>query len=175
MHNLRISTSRTSVHNPKSNGQCEKFNNVIWTGVRLALKTQGLPLTKWEEVLPQVLHSVRSLLCTATNSTPHERFFNFPRRSTLGISTPSWLNSPGPVYVRNHVRSSKHEPIVAKAELIHANPQYARVRFRNGHESTISLRDLAPFPPEESLDLSLSEESPNPKGDYADLRQQRFF
>ena len=31
-----------------------------------------------------------------------------------------------------------------EAELIQANPQYAFVRLKGGHETTVSLRDLAP-------------------------------
>ena len=34
-----------------------------------------------------------------------------------------------------------------EAELIEANPQYAHVRLSNGRESTVSLRDLAPYTP----------------------------
>ena len=40
MDNLRIPTSKTSVYNPASNGQCEKYNDIIWSGVKLALKDQ---------------------------------------------------------------------------------------------------------------------------------------
>ena len=127
MHNLRIPISITSVYNLACNGQCEKYNDIIWSGIKLALKDQNLPISKWEVVLPRVLHSVRSLLCTATNSTPHERFFNFQRRSILGISTPSWLCSPGTVLIRRHVRHNKYEPLVEEADLIHATPQYARI------------------------------------------------
>eukprot|EP00096_Caligus_rogercresseyi_P012477 TRINITY_DN5230_c0_g1_i8.p2 TRINITY_DN5230_c0_g1~~TRINITY_DN5230_c0_g1_i8.p2 ORF type:complete len:109 (+),score=7.52 TRINITY_DN5230_c0_g1_i8:2063-2389(+) len=43
------------------------------------------------------MNSIRSLLCTSTNSTPHERFFQFQRRSSHGNSLPSWLMNPGPV------------------------------------------------------------------------------
>ena len=150
MHSLRIPTSKTSAYNPASNGQCEKYNGIIWSGVKLALKDQNLPISRWEVVLPQVLHSIRSLLCTATNTTPHERFLNFQRRSILGISAPSWLCSPGAVLVRKHVRQNKYEPLVERAELVHATPHYAFVRFEDGHESTVSLRDVAPVPEDNS-------------------------
>ena len=33
-----------------------------------------------------------------------------------------------------------------EADLIHANPHYAHVRFKNGHEATVSLKDVAPVP-----------------------------
>ena len=37
-----------------------------------------------EAVLPNALYSIRSLLCTSTNETPHEQIFNFSRESTMG-------------------------------------------------------------------------------------------
>ena len=95
-------------------------------------------------MLPDTLHSICSLLCTATNTTPHERLFNFSRRSCLGLSTPAWLSLPGNVLLKRHVRTSKHEPLVDEVELIHATPNYARVRLPNGHEKTVILRDIAP-------------------------------
>ena len=100
-------------------------------------------------MLPDALHSIRSLLCTTTNTTPHERLFNFNRKSTSGNSFPSWLSSPGPVYVKKHVRQSKYDPQVEEAELIEANPEYAYVRLKSGTETTVSIRDLAPCPREE--------------------------
>ena len=146
MHSLRIATSYTSVYNLTGNGQCKKYNDVIWSGVKLALKDKSLPISKWKVVLPQVLHSVRSPLCTSTNVTPHKRFFNFQRRSVLGISVPSWLSSPGTVYVRKHTRQSKYESLVEKSDLIHATPQHARIRFSGGREATVPLNDVAPIP-----------------------------
>ena len=140
-----IAYSRTSVYNPRGNGQCEKYNDIIWSGVKLALKSRNWPLSKWDVVLIDVLHSIRSLLCTATNTTPHERFLTFNRRSTLGTSVPSWLSSPGPVLLKRHVRTSKYDPLVDEVELIQAFPTHARVRLQNGREVTVSLRDVAPF------------------------------
>ena len=104
---------------------------------------------------------MRSLLCIATNSTPRERFFNFQRRSILGIPTPSWLCSPRTILVRRHVRHNKYEPLVEEADLIHATPQYAHIRFKNGRESTVSLRDVAPVPDSGSSNQSLHETIPS--------------
>ena len=75
MHNLQILTSKTLVCNPASNGECEKYNNIICSDVKLAIKNQNLLILKREVVLLQILHYVRSLLCTATDSTPHKTFF----------------------------------------------------------------------------------------------------
>ena len=150
LNSRSIATSRTSRYNPRGNGQVERYNGIIWRTIMLALKTKNLPTTQWETVLPEAMHSIRSLLCTATNCTPHERLFSYQRRATSGNAVPSWLLSPGPVYVKRHVRQSKYDPIVEEAELLEANPEYAFVQFKNGNQSTVSLRDLAPCnkPPE---------------------------
>ena len=70
-----VATSRTTPYNPTGNGQVERYNGIIWKNIMLALKSKSLPVQHWQTVLPDVLHSTRSLLCTATNETPHERFF----------------------------------------------------------------------------------------------------
>ena len=98
----------------------------------------------WERVLPDILHSIRSLLCTATNCTPHERFFNYQRRSSCGESIPSWLAEPGPVLMKRNVRRSKYEPLTDEVELLEANPQCAHVRLPDGRETTVSVKQLAP-------------------------------
>ena len=139
-----IASSNTTPYNPQGNGQCERYNGVIWNGVLLALESRNLPLQRWEDVLVDVLHSTRSLLCTSTNCTPHERMFRHPRRSTLGTALPGWLCNPGPVLLKNHRRASKYDPLVTEVELVHANPNYALVKFPDGKASNVSLRDLAP-------------------------------
>lgn len=139
-----ISTSRTTPYNPQGNGQVEKSNGTIWRAVTMDLKTRGWPQSLWQEVLPNVMHSIRTLLCTATNVTPHERLLGFPRRSGTGTSIPTWLTAPGPVLLRRYVRRSKQDPLVDEVDLIEANTQYAHVRHANGREDTVSIRDLAP-------------------------------
>ena len=103
-----------------------------------------LPIICWQDVLPDALHSIRTLLCTALNETLHERMFNFQRRSTTGSSIPSWLATPGPVLLKRYVRKSKFDPLVDEVELIEANPNYAHIRFSDGREDTVALKHLAP-------------------------------
>jgi len=142
-----IATSKTTPYHPIGNGQVERYNGIIWNSVRLALRSRGLPSQQWEAVLPDALHSIRSLLSTAINTTPHERFFKFQRCSSYGASLPSWLTTPGPVLLRRYVRTSKNDPLVDEVELTDVNPTYAHIRYPDGRESTVSLRDLAPCPP----------------------------
>ena len=117
-----VATSRTSAYNPRGNGQVERYNGIIWSTVSLALETRGLALCHWEKVLPDALHSIRSLLCTATNCTPHERLFGYQRRSASGHSVPSWLSNADHAFLRKHVRQSKFDPLVEEVEVIHVNP-----------------------------------------------------
>ena len=146
LHTKGIATSRTTSYNPAGNGQVEKLNGTIWQAITLALKTHKLPTNCWQEVLPDALHSIRTLLCTSTNETPHERLFNFQRRSTTGSSIPSWLATPGPVLLKRYVRSSKFDPLVDEVQLIEANSQYAHIRYPDGREDTVALKHLAPRP-----------------------------
>ena len=139
-----ISCSRTTSYNPQGNGQVERFNGIIWKAITMALKSRELPTKYWQQVLPDALHSVRSLLCTATNATPHERLFNYARRSSTGASVPSWLCHPGPVLLKRHLRTSKTDSLVEEVELLQANPHYAHVRTQRGEETTVATRHLAP-------------------------------
>ena len=158
LHDKGIATSRTTPYNPQGNGLVERYNGTIWKAVTLALKSHNLSNKHWEVVLPDALHSIRTLISTATNCTPHERVFNFQRRTSTGVSLPTWLSSPGPVLLRRFVRKSKYDPLVDEVELFEANPQYANIRHPDGRESTVSLRDLAPCGNNE--DISSSTEEP---------------
>jgi len=136
-------SSRTTRYNPQGNGQAERYNGTVWKTITMALKSHELPTRCWQVILPDVLHSVHSLLSTATNVMPHERMFNFTRRSTSGHSASSWLCEPGTVLLKRQVRRSKTEPLVDEVELLQANPQYAHVCCLDGRETTVSTRHLA--------------------------------
>ena len=146
-----IASSTSSVYHTSGNGQAEKTVGTVWKAIQLALKSLDLPSSHWEVVLEDVLHSIRSLLCTATNTTPHERLFNFSRRSCSGESLPSWLTQGRKAYLRRFVRTSKHDALVDEVELVMVNPSYTRVRFSGGREVTVNVRDLAPRPQESNM------------------------
>ena len=140
-----VATSRTTPYNPQANGQVERLNGTLWKAITLKLTDKRLPVERWEEVLLDALHSIRSLLCTATNATPHERLFNYERKSTNGTSLPSWLLDADNVLLKRNARSSKYDPMVEEVELLECNPHYAYVRLPSGREETVSIRQLAPI------------------------------
>ncbi|KAJ0172744.1 hypothetical protein K1T71_011883 [Dendrolimus kikuchii] len=144
LFNRGIATSRTTSYNPQGNGQVERLNSTLWRTVQLALKTRGLSTENWEMVLPHVLHSIRSLLCTATNCTPHERMFKHQRRSTNGNTIPSWLLNSDQALIKKFNRANKYQALVEEVELLHVNPDYSYVRMPDGRETTVSNRHLAP-------------------------------
>ena len=119
---------------------------LVWKTIELALADKKLEKNQWEVVLPEALHSLRTLLCTATNKTPHERFLSFPRRSATGHSLPSWLTDNQKVLMKRHARRSKFEPYCDEVDLVSVNPTHAQVKLPCGREMTVSLRDLAPLP-----------------------------
>ena len=141
-----IASSKSSPYHPTGNSQAERYIGIVWKSIRLSLKSNNLPLSCWKTVLPNALHSIRSLLNTTTNTTPHELFFNFNRRSRSGRSLPAWLSSPGPVMLRKFLRNHKNDDLVEEVPLLDANPQYANIRYRDGRESSVSLSDLSPCP-----------------------------
>ena len=91
------------------------------------------------------MHSIRSLLCTATNETPHERVFSFPRRSTSGSSLPGWLTDNSKALMKRHSNRSKYDSLVEEVELLDVNPNTTHVRTEEGVELTVSNKHLAPI------------------------------
>lgn len=74
-----IATRRTT----PNNGEVEWMNEIVWEAITLGLKLKGHAVSQCELVPLDALHSVRSLMCTATNATPQERFFSYSRN--LGL------------------------------------------------------------------------------------------
>ena len=149
--NNGIAKTRTTPYRPQGNGQCERINGSVMKTVYLALRTLGLEKSRWETVLPTALASMRSLLCTATNSTPHDRLMRFPRSSITGTDLPDFLlNTGNTVLLQRHVRS-KGDPLVEPVTLVETiTPHFARVEHSNGKIDTVSTRHLAPSTPQAS-------------------------
>jgi len=119
----------------------------------MACESKNLHIKHFQEVHPNVLHSIRTLLCTATNKTPHKNLSSFARQSTSGSSIPTWLATSWPVILKCHVRTSKMEPLVDEVEFLRENPNYAHICYPDGQTTTVSTKDLAPCG--EPLDSSL--------------------
>lgn len=83
---------RTTGYNPAGSGQAERCNG---------LRSKNLPSKNSQDVLPDVMHYIRSLLCKATNERPHEQLFGFPLRSCSGTSIPTWLDGTFDRWNRN--------------------------------------------------------------------------
>ena len=109
------------------------------------LRTRHLQEEQWDQILPEALHAVRSLFCTATSQTLHERFLCLERRSILGRSLPACLLTPGPVLMKRFIRN-KSEPLVDRVELLSANPHFVFIRCADGQETSVSTRNIAPCP-----------------------------
>ena len=154
-----VATSRSTPYNPQCNGQVEKLNDTLWRSITMALQSRGLPQSNWQDVLPDALHSIRSLLCTATNTTPHERLFLFQRKSTSGTSVPTWLTEKDTALLKRNVRVSKQEPLCDEVQILNVNPNYAHIRTADGQEKTVSLSKLSQ--PGEPL-LNHAIDSPDP-------------
>ena len=146
-----IGHSFSSAYNPRGNGQVERYNQTIWKGIQLSLASEGLESKHWESTLRTVLHSIRSLVCTSTNQSPHERMFRFERRTMTGHALPSWLVNQNRALVRKQVRQSKYDDWVEECDIIHVTPSYAQIRTEAGKEQTVSLRDLAPLPAQDNI------------------------
>ena len=142
LHAHGVATNRTISYNPQGNGQYKRYNGIICKTVQAALKPRRLPVTHWQEVLLDALHSIRSLLCTAINCTPFERMFLHARRFVSGQTIPSWLK-PGPMDAKKRVHNKLH-PMVDEAELLQVNPNYAHVRMQDGRETSLSVTDISP-------------------------------
>ena len=117
-----IASSYSSIYHPSGNGQAEKTVGTVWKAIQLALRSCDLPISQYDKVLNDVLHSIRSLLCVSTNTTPHAQFFNFQRRSSTGKSLPTWLTCNDTAFVRRFNRHNKNEPYVDEVELVNVNP-----------------------------------------------------
>ena len=99
---------------------------------------------------------------------PHKRFFfSFSQRSIVGTSIPTWLNKPGPVWLKNHARNSKTDSMVREVDLLEANSHYARdVHFPDERETSVSSKHLAPFAVEQDLQPSVETYSVTEQPDY---------
>ena len=53
------------------------------------------------------------------------------------------LSTTGPVLLRKFMMAAKNDGLVQKVQVIEANLTYAGIKFSDGREYNVSLRDLA--------------------------------
>ena len=106
-------------------------------------KNHKLSTIHWETMIPDALHSIRTLISVSANCTSHERLFQYQRWSSTRCNFPGWLSTPGQVLLKKHFRKSKYNPLIEEVKLIETNSQYAHIRYPNGKETTVSVRHLA--------------------------------
>ena len=90
--------SNEQLHPISSNRESERYHSITPKAVTLALTSRQLNVSARERVLPDALHSIRSLLCTSTNAAPHEIFRLGPTISKPH-GLPTCLMSPGKVFL----------------------------------------------------------------------------
>ena len=141
-----VASSKSSPYHLIGNSQAERYIGIVWKSKHLSLKSNNLPLSCFETVLPNVLHFIRSLLNASTDTTPHELFLNCNRCFRSVRSFPAWLSTPGPVMLRIFLRYHKNDVLIEEVQLLDANSQYVIIRYMDGKESSVSLSDLSPCP-----------------------------
>ena len=150
-----IPSSRTTSYHATGNSQCERYVGLVWQTIQLHMLENNLSPGQWTESLPEVLSVMRSLLSTATNETPHQRLFKYPRRFVGQSTIPDWMFESQNAYLRRHVRS-KQDPIVDPVKILEVNPYFTYIQRPDGRQDTVSNRDLAPCPESTNSDSSTS-------------------
>ena len=90
---------------------------------------------------------MRTLLCTATNMTPHERFLPFPRQSVNGSTLPDFLlNNGTKILHKRHITGKLDCPTETVTLQETLSPHFARVQFPDGRADTVTTRCLSPMP-----------------------------
>ena len=113
-----IAQIRTTPYISTENFHYGRFNGITWKTVQLATKSRNFGIQQWEEVLPGVPHSLRSLLSTATNASLHDMMCSYPRKSATESTLTTWLLGKGKVLYKRHVRLSLNDTLVDEVELL---------------------------------------------------------
>ena len=150
-----VHQSHTSPYNPAGNGQVERYNGVIWKTVQSIITDRQLSESSWSTVLGEALHCIRSLVNRVTNTTPHDRFFNFKRRICPSFSSFP-LEAGKYAWLRRYVRQ-KNTATGSLVKIIAAYPGYAVVSRDEGQSTNIvNWRHLAPHPGPSSMSTQQS-------------------
>jgi transposase InsO family protein len=72
-----INSSHSTPYHPVGNSQCERYVGIVWKTITLELEQLKLSMHQWDTVVEKALASIRALINTSTNETPHSRMFVF--------------------------------------------------------------------------------------------------
>ena len=151
-----VKKTRTTSYNPQGNGQCERYNGVIWKQVRVKLARRHLSERSWADVLPDALADLRFLRNTVTGVSPHKLMFGWERRVAFKVqpqlsrvqSADSSDEAICDIEPRKRALWKNGANELIEVEVVRdVNPWLVRVRFRSGREEMVSKRRLAPLPP----------------------------
>jgi len=178
-----VAKSRTTPYHPEGNGQCERFNGLLWRTIQLRLAEEGKPQNQWAEELHKALMNIRALPSRALGfQSPHDLFCAFARRSTLNpidavqtngeamIRLPDWLVVGNLAFAKRHVRNTKDDPLVDQVTILELiSPYVARVKFsESGREVTVSTRHLSRHPQGADEPPPQRQEDPDDQADDLD-------
>lgn len=138
-----IASSHSTPYHPVGNSQCERYVGIVWKTITLEIDQLKIGINQWDTVLDRSLHSIRSLISTATNATPHERLFSFARSQF--VTNHFTFEVDKFMYLKKFVRN-KSEPLVERVEVVNRNPNYTEILHGNGRFDRVSNNDLSPCP-----------------------------
>ena len=139
-----INSNHSTPYHPVGNSQCERYVGIVWKTVTLELEQNRLSIHQWDTVVETALASIRALINTSTNETPHNRMFAFERTRVFNDS--DYVEAEKVMYLRKFVRN-KSEPLVAeKVTIINYNQTYSDILHADGRHDRVSNNDLSPCP-----------------------------
>lgn len=146
LRNWGVTKSSTNPYNPRANGQCERFNGIIWRTVRCLMEDKQLRPEQWPSEVSVALSAIRSLKCRSTGSTPHELLLNFHRQHPSPIDGQDYSLRVGEsALLRRHVRT-KDEPLGEEVAVLEVYPQYAVIQRHGKPPDTVNIRHLSKLP-----------------------------
>ena len=109
------------------------------TGVLCNLHSRALSENRWDEMLPDVSTSIRTLIGRATNSTPHDQVFGFPRRRSSVQRIANWLAPKNGISLETFVRNNS-DPLIKPSKVVEVvNDLFVRIQRPSGSIDSVSL------------------------------------